>query len=203
MAWTVIRRRTPPTSTSRRARTTKRHRLLAHGQGRLVDAFWSFSVYNVKSCFEPNTENAYTLNDLTAKKGDDGSVTSSSAGARARPPTAQADYARMERYGTPLSATCQGLGRQMDIPPSSARALSAPRNIDAVQARGWPCSIRRQDQSGLDVPSTTIRLSSALPNSECRPEKVLAVSRRPDLILVKAHRHCRRSSSRRSRLSRS
>src|SRR5262249_30846225 len=40
-----------------------------------VEAFWSISVYNAKGYFEPNKENAYTLNNLTAKKGEDGFVT--------------------------------------------------------------------------------------------------------------------------------
>jgi hypothetical protein len=40
-----------------------------------VDGFWSISVYNAKGYFEPNKENAYTLNNLTAKTGEDGSVT--------------------------------------------------------------------------------------------------------------------------------
>ncbi len=40
-----------------------------------VDGFWSISVYNSKGYFEPNKANAYTLNNLTAKEGDDGSVT--------------------------------------------------------------------------------------------------------------------------------
>ena len=39
-----------------------------------VDAFWSISVYNEKGYFEKNTADAYTINNLTAKKGDDGSV---------------------------------------------------------------------------------------------------------------------------------
>jgi hypothetical protein len=39
-----------------------------------VDAFWSISVYNAKGYFEPNKENAYTINNLTAKKEADGSV---------------------------------------------------------------------------------------------------------------------------------
>jgi hypothetical protein len=39
-----------------------------------VDGFWSISVYNAKGYFEPNKENAYTLNNLTAKKEADGSV---------------------------------------------------------------------------------------------------------------------------------
>jgi hypothetical protein len=40
-----------------------------------VDGFWSISVYNAKGYFEPNKENAYTLNNLTAKRAGDGSIT--------------------------------------------------------------------------------------------------------------------------------
>jgi hypothetical protein len=40
-----------------------------------VDGFWSISVYNAQGYFQPNQENAYTLNNLTARKSDDGSVT--------------------------------------------------------------------------------------------------------------------------------
>ena len=40
-----------------------------------VDGFWSISVYNAKGYFEPNQLNAYTLNNITAKAADDGSIT--------------------------------------------------------------------------------------------------------------------------------
>lgn len=40
-----------------------------------VDAFWSISVYNEMGYFEPNADDAYSLNNLTAKKNDDGSFT--------------------------------------------------------------------------------------------------------------------------------
>jgi hypothetical protein len=40
-----------------------------------VDAFWSISVYNAQGYFEKNSNNAYTLNNLTAEKNQDGSVT--------------------------------------------------------------------------------------------------------------------------------
>ncbi|MGC4075024.1 MAG: DUF1254 domain-containing protein [Nibricoccus sp.] len=40
-----------------------------------VDAFWSISVYNKEGYFEKNAENAYSVNNLTAKKAADGSVT--------------------------------------------------------------------------------------------------------------------------------
>jgi len=39
-----------------------------------VDGFWSISVYNAKGYFEPNPQNAYTLNNITAKAGADGSI---------------------------------------------------------------------------------------------------------------------------------
>jgi hypothetical protein len=38
-----------------------------------VDGFWSISVYNKDGFFEPNAQNAYSLNNVTAKQGADGS----------------------------------------------------------------------------------------------------------------------------------
>jgi hypothetical protein len=40
-----------------------------------VDAFWSISVYNAAGYFEKNPQNAYSINNLTAEKNDDGSIT--------------------------------------------------------------------------------------------------------------------------------
>ena len=40
-----------------------------------VDAFWSISVYNAKGYFEKNQYNAYSINNITAHKGPDGSIT--------------------------------------------------------------------------------------------------------------------------------
>jgi hypothetical protein len=39
-----------------------------------VDGFWSVTVYNDKGYLEPNQYNAYSLNNITAKKNADGSV---------------------------------------------------------------------------------------------------------------------------------
>lgn len=39
-----------------------------------VDGFWSISVYNEKGYFEPNPENAYTINNITAKSTADGAI---------------------------------------------------------------------------------------------------------------------------------
>jgi len=40
-----------------------------------VDGFWSVSVYNADGYFQPNEYNAYSLNNITASKDADGSVT--------------------------------------------------------------------------------------------------------------------------------
>jgi len=53
-----------------------------------VDAFWSISVYNDKGFFEKNQFDAYSLNNITAKKDDDGWSPSSSAAAMGRSRTA-------------------------------------------------------------------------------------------------------------------
>ena len=39
-----------------------------------VDGFWSVTVYNAKGYLEPNQHNAYSVNNITAKKNADGSV---------------------------------------------------------------------------------------------------------------------------------
>jgi len=39
-----------------------------------VDAFWSVTVYDAKGYIEPNPQNAYNLNSITAKKSGDGSI---------------------------------------------------------------------------------------------------------------------------------
>ncbi|MGA7371573.1 MAG: DUF1254 domain-containing protein [Methyloceanibacter sp.] len=39
-----------------------------------VDGFWSISLYDAEGYFEPNNLDAYTLNNITAKKSEDGSI---------------------------------------------------------------------------------------------------------------------------------
>lgn len=40
-----------------------------------VDGFWSITVYNAKGYMEPNPQNAYSINNVTATRNSDGSVT--------------------------------------------------------------------------------------------------------------------------------
>jgi hypothetical protein len=39
-----------------------------------VEAFWSISIYNAEGYFEKNPYGAYSINNLTAKRSDDGSI---------------------------------------------------------------------------------------------------------------------------------
>jgi len=39
-----------------------------------VDGFWSVTVYNAQGYLQANPYNTYSLNNLTAKRNDDGSV---------------------------------------------------------------------------------------------------------------------------------
>ncbi len=40
-----------------------------------VDGFWSISVYNADGFFEPNERGAYTINNITGARNDDGTIT--------------------------------------------------------------------------------------------------------------------------------
>ncbi len=40
-----------------------------------VDGFWSISLYNAEGYYQKNPFDSYTLNNITAKKAQDGSVT--------------------------------------------------------------------------------------------------------------------------------
>lgn len=40
-----------------------------------VDGFWSVSAYNADGYFEPNARGAYSINNLTGSRNDDGSIT--------------------------------------------------------------------------------------------------------------------------------
>jgi hypothetical protein len=51
-----------------------------------VDGFWSVSVYNADGYFAQNQYNAYSLNNITAKKDSDGSITIQFGGCDGRVP---------------------------------------------------------------------------------------------------------------------
>jgi len=51
-----------------------------------VDGFWSISLYNAEGYYVKNAANAYTLNNLTAQRASDGSITVQFGGCEAKVP---------------------------------------------------------------------------------------------------------------------
>src|SRR6516165_8093119 len=51
-----------------------------------VDGFWSVTVYNKDRYFTPNPQNAYSLNDITARRGTGGIITIQFGGCDAATP---------------------------------------------------------------------------------------------------------------------
>ena len=88
-----------------------------------VDGFWSISVYNAEGYFEPNPLNAYTLNNLTAKKNADGSVDDPVRRLRRQDPELPADHERLELHGAALSAARRDSRRHLEIPRAAAGQL--------------------------------------------------------------------------------
>lgn len=86
-----------------------------------VDGFWSISVY-----FEPNALNAYTVNNITAKKGgrriDGGAV----RWLRRQDGELPARHRRLELLGAPVSAACRDPAGDMEVSASHARSMKAP-----------------------------------------------------------------------------
>ena len=69
-----------------------------------VDGFWSISLYNAEGYLEANNLNAYTLNNITANKSDDGSVAVQFGGRDGKISNLPADHERLELRGAALSA---------------------------------------------------------------------------------------------------
>ena len=85
-----------------------------------VDGFWSISLYNAEGYFEPNNLNAYSLNNITAKKSADGSVDRPVRRLRRQDSQLPADHAGLELHGAALSPARRDPGRHMEIPGSAA-----------------------------------------------------------------------------------
>ena len=89
-----------------------------------VDGFWSISVYNAKGYFEPNPQNAYTLNNITAKANADGSVSGSVRRLRRQCFELPPHHAGLELSGAALSATPRSSGWTLDLPGSETGRLN-------------------------------------------------------------------------------
>ena len=89
-----------------------------------VDGFWSISVYDDRGHFVPNPQNAYSLNNLTAKPGEDGSYRHPVRRLRRQDPQLPAHSARMELSGAPLSPAARDFDRRVDISGGAGGAIA-------------------------------------------------------------------------------
>ncbi|MGC3967536.1 MAG: DUF1254 domain-containing protein [Pirellulales bacterium] len=90
-----------------------------------VDGFWSVSVYDKEGFFQKNAENRYTVNNVTAKKNPDGSVTISFGGDKRRSQL-HPDHAGLELPHPALPPA----------PGSSRRHLEGPGSRTGRQMNG-------------------------------------------------------------------
>ena len=80
-----------------------------------VEGFWSISVYDDKGHFVPNPQNAYSLNNLTAKPDGDGSFAIQFGGCDGAVPNCLPYSGGMELSRAPLSAEARDPERRMDL----------------------------------------------------------------------------------------
>ena len=100
-----------------------------------VDGFWSISVYNAKGYFEPNPQNAYTLNNIAAKANADGSVPVQFGGCDGNVSNCLPIIAGLELPGAALSAARRGSGWTLDLPGSETGRLIGRLGVDALHVR--------------------------------------------------------------------
>ena len=86
-----------------------------------VDGFWSISVYNGQGYFEPNPFEAYTINNLTAKKNADQSVTVHFGTCDGALDELSADHAGLELHRAVVPAAPGNSARDVDISARAAR----------------------------------------------------------------------------------
>ncbi len=94
-----------------------------------VDGFWSISVYNKEGYFEKNEHDAYTLNNLTAKKNDDGSISIQFGGWDGKGAELSADHAGLELHRAALSSAGRNPRRRVEVPGGATCTLSLRPNL--------------------------------------------------------------------------
>ena len=80
-----------------------------------------------KGYYEKNELDAYTLNNITAKKSADGSIAIQFGGCDGKIAELPADHAGLELYGAPLSSARRDPERNLEVPGPAAHRIRQQR----------------------------------------------------------------------------
>ena len=122
-----------------------------------VDGFWSVSVYNAAGYYEPNKYNAYSLNNITAKKGADGSVAIQFGGCDGKIPNClpiMKGWNYLVRLYRPRAEILDG---KMEVSGGEGGVLKAERNrarlrVSAPCQRTGHAHFRQSESFKLNLP---------------------------------------------------
>ena len=89
-----------------------------------VDGFWSISIYNKDGYFEKNQFDSYSINNLTAKSNEDGSITVNFGESNDGQGQLPVCHGRLELCGALVSAAGTDSEWQMGISRATACALT-------------------------------------------------------------------------------
>ena len=137
----AIPKRTPSISTSPRPRTTATTIYRLNVKDVPVDGFWSISLYNARGLFREEPLDAYSLNNITAKKSADGSVAIQFGGCDGKIANCLPIMHGLELHGAPLSSARRNPERHVEIPGGAAGYIGFPRALqlnsqDTAMGRG-------------------------------------------------------------------
>jgi Protein of unknown function (DUF1214) len=89
-----------------------------------VDGFWSVSLYNAEGYYQPNQYNAYSLNNITAKKKRRRFGRHPVRRLRWQDSKLPTDHERLELHGATLSSARRNLEQHVEIPGGAGGELS-------------------------------------------------------------------------------
>src|SRR5258706_3997957 len=104
-----------------------------------VDGFWSITIYNAKGYLEPNRYNAYSLNNITAKKNADDSVAVQFGGCDGKISNCLPTMAGWDLIVGVYGPRARGPNGTLEIPAGQRGELPPVVNADSTPALTYAC----------------------------------------------------------------